>query len=115
MSPQKQKHGAAAKPSAASTPKRTSASNASSTTTSPGGQGGRGAGQEAPAESDEGGEMYYCVPWVEACALVTMCSYRSVTRRLSLVLLKEIRSLHAALQIEVCVCATCVCACVRMV
>jgi hypothetical protein len=50
---------------------------------------------------EEGGEMYYCVPWVEACGLVTMCSYRSVTRRLSLVLLKEIRSLHMALQIEV--------------
>lgn len=48
--------------------------------------------------------MYYCVPWVEACALVTMCSYRSVTRRLSLVLLKEIRSLHAALQIQVRTC-----------
>ena len=45
--------------------------------------------------------MYYCLPWVEACALVTMCSYRSVTRRLSLVLLKEIRSLHTALEIEV--------------
>ena len=39
----------------------------------------------------------YCVPWVEACALVTLCSYRSVTRRLSLVLLREVRSLHEAL------------------
>ena len=33
----------------------------------------------------------YCVPWVEACALVALCSYRSVTRRLSLVLLKEVQ------------------------
>ena len=39
----------------------------------------------------------YCIHWVEACGLVTLCSYRSVTRRLSLVLLKEIRSLHEAL------------------
>ena len=62
--------------------------------------GGEHPGPAGPG-GDEGGEMYYCVPWVEACALVTMCSYRSVTRRLSLVLLKEIRSLHSALQIEV--------------
>lgn len=42
----------------------------------------------------------YCVPWVEACALVTLCSYRCMTRRLSLVLLKEVRSLHEALSAE---------------
>ena len=29
---------------------------------------------------------------VEACALVTFCSYRSMTRRLSLAILKEVRS-----------------------
>ena len=46
--------------------------------------------------SGEVGEGY-CVPWVEACGLVTLCSYRSVTRRLSLVLLREVRSLHEAL------------------
>jgi hypothetical protein len=39
----------------------------------------------------------YCIPWVEACGLVTLCSCRSVTRRFSLVLLKEVRSLHEAL------------------
>ena len=37
------------------------------------------------------------MPWVEACALVMLCNYRSVTRRLSLVLLKEVRSLCDAL------------------
>ena len=41
-----------------------------------------------------------CIPWVEACGLVTLCSYRSVTRRLSLVLLKEVRSLQEALARE---------------
>ncbi len=85
---------------------------------------GSGAGSGgSTSEGEDGGEMYYCLPWVEACALVTMCSYRSVTRRLSLVLLKEIRSLHMALEIEVgvgfrtlewrCVClCVCVCVCV---
>ena len=75
-------------------------------TSSPGGErknrGGKASGVATEGEEGRGGgEMYYCLPWVEACALVTMCSYRSVTRRLSLVLLKEIRSLHAALEIEV--------------
>jgi len=41
-----------------------------------------------------------CVPWVEACALVMLCSYRSVSRRISLLLLKEVRSLHEALQLQ---------------
>ena len=49
----------------------------------------------------DGDEVYYCVPWVEACALVTLCSYRSVTRRLSLVLLKETRGLHEMLKVQV--------------
>ncbi len=53
--------------------------------------------------SGEGGASgeYYCVPWVEACALVTLCSYRSVTRRLSLALLKETRVLHETLKVQV--------------
>ena len=41
-----------------------------------------------------------CVPSVEACALVMLCNYRSVTRRLSLVLLKEVRALREALPWE---------------
>lgn len=55
--------------------------------------------QEPAGNGEEGkkGEGGYCIPWVEACGLVTLCSYRSVTRRLSLVLLKEVRSLHEAL------------------
>ena len=61
---------------------------------------GQSKGQGVQKE-EVGGELSYCLPWVEACALVTMCSYRSVTRRLSLVLLKEIRSLHNVLQTEV--------------
>ena len=51
--------------------------------------------------SEGSGEGYYCVPWVEACALVTLCSYRSITRKLSLVLLKEIRALHETLKVQV--------------
>ena len=81
-----------------STPKAGASSSVS--LSSPGGQGDRTTGP-GDQGGDEGGEMYYCLPWVEACGLVTMCSYRSVTRRLSLVLLKEIRSLHMALQIKV--------------
>ncbi len=41
------------------------------------------------------------MPWVEGCALVTLCSYRSVTRRLSLALLKETRVLHETLKVQV--------------
>ena len=58
--------------------------------------------QTLPSLTDDGVEVkgeasVYCIPWVEACGLVTLCSYRSVTRRLSLGLLKEVRSLHEAL------------------
>ena len=57
---------------------------------------------EETASSSEpgGGEVFYCIPWLEAIALVTLCSYRAVTRRLSLVLLKEVRHLHEALHIQ---------------
>ena len=34
---------------------------------------------------------YYAMANVEACALVTFCSYRSVTRKLSLAIMKEVR------------------------
>ena len=54
-------------------------------------------GAEESSEEQKKGEEGYCIPWVEACGLVTLCSYRSVTRRFSLVLLKEVRSLHEAL------------------
>lgn len=50
--------------------------------------------------TDQGGNgdtSTYCIPWVEACGLVTLCSYRTMTRRFSLMLLKEVRSLHEAL------------------
>lgn len=57
--------------------------------------------EEGSQKDSGGGEMYYCIPWIEACALVTLCSYRSVTRRFSLVLLKETRFLHDALKIKV--------------
>ncbi|CAI8040481.1 Protein furry homolog [Geodia barretti] len=57
----------------------------------------RQTGAEESSEEQKKGEEGYCIPWVEACGLVTLCSYRSVTRRFSLVLLKEVRSLHEAL------------------
>ena len=54
---------------------------------------------QMPPSDERGGveASVYCIPWVEACGLVTLCSCRSVTRRFSLVLLKEVRSLHEAL------------------
>ena len=33
------------------------------------------------------------IVWVESCALVTFCSYRSLTRKYSLAILKEVRAL----------------------
>ena len=33
------------------------------------------------------------IVWVESCALVTFCSYRSLTRKFSLAILKEVRAL----------------------
>ena len=40
---------------------------------------------------------YYAMATVEACALVTFCSYRSVTRKLSLAIVKEVKSCLEAL------------------
>ena len=81
---------------------------AGSTVTSPQHHGGVSSPpttiSEVPDEgpgSGVGGESYYCIPYIEACALVTLCSYRSVTRRLSLALLKETRLLHEALRVQV--------------
>ena len=55
--------------------------------------------KEVPDESAS--DIIYCIPWIEACALVTLCSYRSVTRKLSLALLKETRILHEAFGVQV--------------
>ena len=38
--------------------------------------------------------------WVEACALVTFCSYRSVARKLSLAIMKEVRQLTSMLHVS---------------
>lgn len=40
---------------------------------------------------------YHAMATVEACALVTFCSYRSVTRKLSLAIAKEVKSCLEAL------------------
>ena len=49
-----------------------------------------GGGQEEPDLSDPPEDG---IVWVESCALVTFCSYRSLTRKYSLAILKEVRSL----------------------
>lgn len=80
-------------------------SSAGSTVTSPQHLGGVSSPpttiSEVPDEGAGPGESYYCIPYIEACALVTLCSYRSVTRKLSLALLKETRILHEALGVQV--------------
>ena len=54
------------------------------------------------SKKDQGSKVEVELPFtamcsVEACALVTFCSYRSMTRRLSLAILKEVRSCLEAL------------------
>ena len=61
-------------------------------------QKARGSSGSEPQQTVE--TPVYCVPWVEACALVTLCSHRPMTLRLSLMLLREVRSLHEALTSE---------------
>ena len=55
--------------------------------------------QEASEEKDENNQwLKKSLAWVEACALVTLCSYRSVTRKYSLAIMKEVRSLLECLR-----------------
>lgn len=57
---------------------------------------------------------YVAMATVEACALVTFCSYRSMTRRLSLAILKEVRSCLETLRankVLQCKYTTCNCNC----
>ena len=56
------------------------------------------------AQDNSAAETIYCIPWIEACALITLCSYRSVTKRLSLALLKETKFLYEAFGVQVFIC-----------
>lgn len=49
-----------------------------------------GGGEEPPDLSSPPGDS---IVWVESCALVTLCSYRPLTRKYSLAILKEVRAL----------------------
>ena len=53
------------------------------------------AGGSEPEEEQkkEKESLGHALAWVEACALVTFCSYRSVTRKYSLGIMSEVRSL----------------------
>ena len=44
--------------------------------------------------------LLIALSWVEACALVTFCSYRSVARKLSLAIMKEVRLLTSMLHVS---------------
>lgn len=44
--------------------------------------------------------LLLALSWVEACALVTFCSYRSVARKFSLAIMKEVRLLTSMLGIS---------------
>ena len=47
-----------------------------------------------PAPSEASIQVSNALRWSEAVALMTMCSYRPVTRKVSLSILKEVRSLR---------------------
>ena len=59
--------------------------------------GGGGKAREDQGSREEVEIPFTAMCSVEACALVTFCSYRSMTRRLSLAILKEVRSCLEAL------------------
>lgn len=44
--------------------------------------------------------LLIALSWVESCALVTFCSYRSVARKLSLAIMKEVRLLTSMLHVS---------------
>ena len=55
--------------------------------------------EKAEKAKDENNQsLQQALAWVEACALVTLCSYRSVTRKYSLAIMKEVRSLLECLR-----------------
>ena len=56
-------------------------------------KGAEGAKKDGKEQKEEIVLLQQSLAWVEACALVTFCSYRSVTRKYSLSIMKEVRSL----------------------
>lgn len=70
-----------------------------------------GGAEDVEELAKEKDSLRHALAWVEACALVTFCSYRSVTRKFSLGIMNKVRSLLDCLGMTRVSCAECVLVC----